>query len=53
MIKRFAIVENQRVVNVVDSEIRFFPNWIESNTANIGDWYINGKFYPNNPESQP
>lgn len=39
MIKRYAIVENGVVTNVAVAYEPLFQNWIESNTASIGDLY--------------
>ena len=44
MIKRYAIIVDNVVVNVAVSESALAPNWIESNTACIGDLYVNGNF---------
>lgn len=44
MIKRYAIVESGIVTNVAVAYEPMASNWIESDTANIGDLYINGEF---------
>ena len=44
MIKRYAIVVDTVVVNIAVAESAIAPNWIESETASIGDLYINGEF---------
>ncbi len=45
MIKRYAIVVDGRVVNVAVAESAIAPNWIESDTASIGDYYYDGGFH--------
>ncbi len=44
MCKRYAIVENGRVVNIAVSEAPLAANWIESESACIGDIYTGGRF---------
>lgn len=44
MIKRYAIVENGAVTNVAMAYEPLASNWVESDTASIGDLYIDGKF---------
>lgn len=44
MINRYAIVEGGIVVNVAVAEYPIAENWIESESANIGDLYIDGEF---------
>lgn len=45
----FAIIENDIVVNVVVSETALAGNWVESDTAAIGDKYIDGEFIKPEP----
>jgi hypothetical protein len=45
VIKRYAIVVDGRVVNVAVAESAIAPNWIESDTASIGDYYYDGGFH--------
>lgn len=40
---RYAIIENNKVINVVVAN-EYFVGGIQSDTANIGDNYINGEF---------
>ncbi len=44
MVKNFAIIEAGKVVNLALSESALADNWIESNTAKIGDSYADGVF---------
>ena len=46
---RFAIIENDKVVNVAVSDEPLAPNWIASDTAAIGDLYEDGQFVPPPP----
>jgi len=41
---RYAIIENNKVVNVVVSDSLLSENWIESRDANPGDEYVDGQF---------
>jgi hypothetical protein len=41
---RYAIVENEKVVNIAISDAPLDSNWIASDTAVIGDEYKNGQF---------
>lgn len=43
---RYAIIENNLVVNVAIADSAIEPNWIQSDTANKGDLYQNGEFTP-------
>ena len=53
MIKNYAIVENGVVVNVAVSKSALFPNWIQSDVAQIG-WTYNGTtFNPPAPSPTP
>ena len=45
MIKRYAVVTDGRVVNVAVSESPIDASWIESETANINDYYYDGGFH--------
>ena len=47
---KFAIIENGVVVNVAASEAALGDNWIESDTAQIGDTYENGEFITPEPD---
>lgn len=51
VVKRYAVVDDGVVTNVAVAYEPLFPNWIESDTASIGDLYINGEFVkPTPPE---
>lgn len=41
---RFAIVEDGVVANIAVAESALSENWIQSNTANVGDTYDSGEF---------
>lgn len=41
---KYAIIENDKVVNVVVSDTPLAPNWIASEVATIGDTYQSGEF---------
>lgn len=41
---RFAIIENSKVVNIAVADAPIAENWIETNTATIGQVYENGEF---------
>lgn len=41
---RFAVIENEKVVNVTVANAALEPNWVLSETAKIGDTYVNGVF---------
>jgi hypothetical protein len=52
MTTRYAHIENNTVVNVIAMEdwaLNDYPDWIlvQSDTAGIGDDYLNGEFIPN------
>jgi len=49
MIQNYAIVENGVVVNVAVSESALFPNWIQSDVAQIGWTYDGSSFTPPTP----
>lgn len=59
--KRFAIIENEIVINIAIAEIAISDNWIEiPDHAGIGSSYINGEFsnfpdltIPALPEKEP
>lgn len=54
MVKQFAVVLEGIVTNVAVSESPLDNNWIESETARIGDTYENGEFVsPKAPSSVP
>ena len=55
MIKRYAIIENEKVVNVTISEESLKPTWIQSDTAKKGDDYNpnSGVFTTPPPEPPP
>lgn len=42
--KRFALIENNRVVAVAHAEKPFGENWVESYNAEVGDRLCDGKF---------
>lgn len=44
MNKRYAIVENNYVINIAVSEYPLADNWIKSETAEIWNKYIDGQF---------
>ena len=48
--RNYAIVVNNIVVNVATSERALEPNWIQSDTAQIGWIYSNGEFTAPEPE---
>jgi hypothetical protein len=51
---KYAIIENNIVVNVALSDAALADNWIASETAAIGDHYENGGFIkPVVPEPEP
>lgn len=41
---RFAIIEDNEVVNIAVADEPIADNWIETNTATIGQVYENGEF---------
>lgn len=41
---KYAIIENDVVINIAISDAPLAPNWIQSDTAGIGDIYNNGVF---------
>jgi hypothetical protein len=41
---RYAVIQNSVVVNVVAADEPLFENWVEGETASIGDLYIDGEF---------
>lgn len=43
-VKRYAIVSNGVVVNIAVAVTPLAGNWIESDTASIGELYANGQF---------
>jgi len=45
---RYAIIENNKVINVVIAEEALANDWVEDTdlVANIGDSYVGGKFMP-------
>ena len=44
MLKKFAIIENDVVVNIAVGDSPIAENWIHSESAKIGDKYENGAF---------
>ena len=46
---KFAIIENNTVVNIAVSEIPLADNWVLSDTAEIGDLYEHEKFIKYEP----
>jgi hypothetical protein len=49
----YAIIENNTVVNIAVANAPLADNWIESNTAAIGDIYENGQFIKPEPVNDP
>lgn len=47
---RYAIIENGVVVNVAVSDAPLADKWIASDTAQIGDLYVDGQFVPPAPD---
>jgi hypothetical protein len=47
---RYAIIENGKVVNVALADEPLTPAWIASDTARIGDDYVDGEFTPPAPD---
>jgi hypothetical protein len=50
---KYAIIENGVVANIAASESALAENWIQSNTAKIGDTYSNGVFTTPPPAPAP
>lgn len=50
---RYAIIENEIVVNIAESNVALFDNWVLADAAEIGDSYINGEFISPEPELEP
>lgn len=50
---KFAIIENSKVVNVALADQPLADNWVESETAAIGDEYTNGTFATPSPTVDP
>lgn len=52
---KYAIIENNKVINVAVADAPLAPNWIASEVAAIGDTYDNGQFIkpPAPPEPVP
>jgi hypothetical protein len=50
---KYAIIQNNTVVNVAVSDSPLADNWIESETAAIGDSYENGQFIKPPPPPVP
>lgn len=48
---KYAIVENNAVVNLAVANAPLADNWIESDTAAIGDTYENGQFIKPTPDA--
>ncbi len=53
VVMNYAIVENGVVVNVAVSESALFPNWIQSDVAQIGWTYDGSAFHPPTPPPPP
>lgn len=53
MIKSYAIIENGVVINVAVSESALYPNWIQSDVAQIGWTYDGAAFHPPAPPPPP
>jgi hypothetical protein len=49
----YAVVENGVVTNIVVSESALFPNWIQSDVAQIGWTYDGAVFTPPAPPPEP
>jgi hypothetical protein len=49
----YAVVENGVVTNIVVSESALFPNWIQSDVAQIGWTYDGAVFTPPAPSPEP
>jgi hypothetical protein len=41
---KYAVIENNRVVNIVVADVPMDDNWVASNSASIGDEYVDGRF---------
>ena len=52
---KYAIIENNKVINVAKSETALADNWIQSNVAKIGDTYNSetDEFISPHPEPEP
>lgn len=50
---RYAIIEHNKVVNLAIAEYALADNWIQSDTAAIGDDFVNGKIVPQPAPSAP
>lgn len=48
---RYAIIENNRVINTAKSDEPLADNWVQSDTAKIGDTYDSGTFTTPEPEN--
>lgn len=49
---KFAIIENSAVTNVAIAAVPLAENWIASETASIGDLYIDGQFVKPEPPAK-
>lgn len=49
---RYAIIEHNKVVNVAISESPMADNWIQSDTASVGDDFVEGAIVPQ-PQPEP
>lgn len=47
---RYAIINGARVTNVVEADSALEENWIQSDTAGIGDSYVDGQFVRTDPK---
>jgi hypothetical protein len=50
---KYAIIENNRVVNVAESDHPLHENWHQFDIANIGDHFENGILTPYDPYTDP
>lgn len=52
IVKRYAIVVGGVVSNIAVATSPLAQNWIESETASIGDLYVNGEFIKPTPSEE-
>lgn len=50
MTKKFAVIENGAVTNIVIADSQMFDNWIDANGCSIGDTWDGVSFTPAQPE---
>jgi hypothetical protein len=48
---KFAVIENNVVVNIAEAASAIVPSWVQSDTAKIGDIYDGGSFITPPPDS--